>query len=100
MWDTYIPQKDAFVAEVTVRDMHPGLTSEEALIGTRRLNSVVNTARLRCTDLESGERTNMPDGGEDEWKFNFSAAVEDVRVSYSETVVALAMLRRLWHLRC
>jgi hypothetical protein len=85
MWDTYIPQKDAFVVEVTVRDLHPGLTSEEALIGTKRLNSVVNTAQLRCTDLEFGERTNMPaclsalSGGEDEWKFNFSAAVEDVR---------------------
>ncbi len=94
MWDTYIPQKHAFEIEVTVRDMHPGLTSEEALIGTRRLNSVVNTARLRYTDLESGERTNMPDGGNDEWKFNYSAAVEDVCVSYSGTVVALAMLNR------
>jgi len=40
----------------------------------------------------------MPDGGEDKWHFNFSAAVEDVRMSYSETVVApvvaLAMLNR------
>jgi hypothetical protein len=40
-------------------------------------------------DLDDAE-----DAGEDEWKFNFSAAVEDVRVSYSETVVALAMLNR------
>jgi hypothetical protein len=84
MWDTYIPQKDAFEIEVTVRDMHPGLTSEEALIGTRRVNSAVNTVRVRCANLESGER--MPDGGEGEWKYNFSAAAEDVRIShYSET---------------
>jgi hypothetical protein len=24
----------------------------------------------------------MPDGGEGEWKYNFSAAAEDVRISY------------------
>ena len=92
--NTYIPQKEPFFVEVTVRDMRPGLTSEEALIGVRRLNSAVNIVRVRCTSIESGKRTNMPDGEEDEWKFNLSAAVEDVRISYSETVVALAMLNR------
>jgi hypothetical protein len=90
MRDTYILQGDPFEIEVTVRDLHPGLTSEEALIGIRRLNSAVNIVRVRCT--ESGE--GMLEGGEDEWEFNFSAAVEDVRISYSETVVALAMLNR------
>jgi hypothetical protein len=73
--NTNIPQKEPFFVEVTVRDMRPGLTSEEALIGIRRLNSAVNTVRLRCADPESGER--MPDGGEDEWKYNFSAAPEN-----------------------
>jgi hypothetical protein len=90
--DSYVLQKEPFFVEATVRDMRPGLTSEEALIGIRRLNSAVNTVRVRCADLESGER--MPDVGEDEWKYNFSAAIEDVRISYSETVVALAMLNR------
>ena len=53
-------------------------------IGTRRVNSAVNTVRVRCANLESGER--MPNGGEGEWKYNFSAAAEDVRISYySET---------------
>ena len=36
----------------------------------------------------------MPDGGEDEWQYNFIAVVEDVGLSYSETVVALATLNR------
>ncbi len=36
----------------------------------------------------------MPDGEENEWQYNFSAAIEGVRISYSETVVALAMLNR------
>jgi hypothetical protein len=31
---------------------------------------------------------------EDQWQHNFSAALEDVRISYSETVVALEMLNR------
>ena len=39
---------DPFVIEVTVRDMHPGLTSEEALIGTRTMNSV-NAFHVHCT---------------------------------------------------
>jgi hypothetical protein len=47
-----------------------------------------------CIDSDSGEQTKVPDGEEDEWQYNFSAATEDVRVSYSETVVALAMLNR------
>jgi len=54
--DAYTAQKAPFVVEVNLRDMHPGLTSEEALIGTRRLDSSVNTVRVHCADLESGER--------------------------------------------
>jgi hypothetical protein len=61
VWNQYSPQREHFSMEVTLRDMHPGLTSEDALIGTRRLNSVVNTVRVRCTDLESGDRTKVPD---------------------------------------
>jgi hypothetical protein len=94
VWDACIPKKDPFVIEVTVRDLHSGLTSEEALIGKRRVDSAVNTVRVHCTDSYSGERTKVPDGEEDEWKYNFSAAIEDVRMSYSETVVALATLNR------
>jgi hypothetical protein len=94
VWDAYIPRKGPFEIEVTVRDLNPGLTSEEALIGTRRMNSAVNTFNVRCSDSDSGERTKVPDGEEDEWQYNFSAATEDVRISYSETVVALAMLNR------
>jgi hypothetical protein len=92
LWDAYISKQDPFEIEVTVRDMHPGLTNEEALMGKRRVNSAVNTVLVRCANLESGER--MPDGAEGEWQNNFSAAAEDVRISYAETVVALAMLNR------
>ena len=89
-----IPKKDPFYVEVHVRDMHPGLTSENAVISTRRINSVTNQVQARCIDLESGDRINVLAGEEDEWKSNFSVAIQDVRVSYSETVVALAMLNR------
>jgi hypothetical protein len=80
--------------DVAVWDVYPGLTEEEALIGARHMDSAVNTVRVLCTDSGSGERTKVPDGEEDEWLYNFSAAIEDVRISYSETVVALAMLNR------
>lgn len=43
-----------------MRDMHPSLTIEEALVEFRRINS--NTVRPRCTDHQSGERRNTPDG--------------------------------------
>jgi hypothetical protein len=36
-----------------------------------------------CTDSDSGERTEVPDGEGDEWQYNVSAATEDVRTSYS-----------------
>ena len=94
VWDAYIPKRGPFEIEVTVRDMHPGLTSEEALIGARIMNSAVNTYHVLCIDSDSGKGTKVPDGEEGEWQYNFSAAIEDVRISYSETVVALAMLNR------
>ncbi len=56
-WDAYTPHGDPFFVEVTVRDMHPGLTSEDALIGARRMNSALNAVGVRCRDLESGDRT-------------------------------------------
>ena len=51
VWDAFISKRDTFEIEVTVRDMHPGLTNEHALIGARRMNSAVNTARLKCESL-------------------------------------------------
>jgi hypothetical protein len=51
--------------EATVRDIHPGLTREEALIGNRLVRSTVKTVRVYCTDLESGEQTTVPEGEED-----------------------------------
>ena len=43
-----------------MRDMHPSLTGEEGLIGTRRINSVVDTARVQC----NGRRVQQaPAGG-------------------------------------
>jgi hypothetical protein len=53
VWDAYIPRKGPFEIEVTVRDLNPGLTSEEALIGLRRVNSAVNAVKVLCTDSES-----------------------------------------------
>jgi hypothetical protein len=53
--DAYTAQKGPFVVEVNLRDMHPGLTNEETLIGTRRLDSSVNTVLVHC-DLEPAER--------------------------------------------
>jgi len=73
-WDRYIPKKDPFVIwmmDVTVVDMHPGLTSEEALIGKMNRNSHVNPFHVRCVVSDSGERTNVPeDRGEDKWQYN------------------------------
>jgi hypothetical protein len=40
------------------------------------------------------EDVNLDGEKEDQWQHNFSAASEDVRISYSETVVALEMLNR------
>ena len=55
--------------DVEVWDMYPGLTQEEALIGARHVASAVNTVRVHCTDLESGDGTKVLDGEEDEWKY-------------------------------
>ena len=55
VWDTCITKKEPFFVEVALRNMHPGLTSEEALIGVGNLNSAVNTVRLKCADQKSAE---------------------------------------------
>lgn len=44
VWDARIPEHDPFEIEVTVCEMHPGLTSEEALIGTR----IIVTMAVLC----------------------------------------------------
>jgi hypothetical protein len=89
-----IAQSRKLRMDVAVWDVHPGSIEEEALIGARYMDSAVNTVRVCCTDSGSGERTIVSDGEEDEWQYNLSTAIEDVRISYSEMVVALAMLNR------
>jgi FkbM family methyltransferase len=49
--DTY--NNNRFFVDVTVRDMHPALTTEEALIGARHIDSSVNTVRLKCVENSS-----------------------------------------------
>ena len=56
-WAAYKKGNDPFVIEATVRDMHPGLTSEEALIGTRNIDSSVSAVRLTCEEKKLGEST-------------------------------------------
>jgi hypothetical protein len=45
------PKERRLFIEVTVRDMHPGLTSEDALIGTRHMNSAVKSVRVLCVPM-------------------------------------------------
>ncbi len=52
VWDGYSPMKEPLFIEVTVRDMHHGLTSEDALVGVRQMSSAVNTVPVRCTNPE------------------------------------------------
>jgi hypothetical protein len=59
VWDAFISKQDPSEIEVTVRDMHPALTSEDALIGARRMNPAVNTVRLTCAKLPA----TIPDKG-------------------------------------
>jgi hypothetical protein len=47
-WDAYKTGTDPFRIEVTVRDMLPGLTTEEAQIGIRNIDSSVISVRLTC----------------------------------------------------
>ena len=56
-WAAYKKGNDPFVIEATVRDMHPGLTSEEALIGTRNIDSSVSAVRLKCEEKKLGGLT-------------------------------------------
>jgi hypothetical protein len=57
-WDAYKKGDDRFWIDVTVCDMYPGLTTEEALIGTRNIDSDVKTIRLKCVEHSSAVRAN------------------------------------------
>jgi hypothetical protein len=48
-WDAY-KKDERFLIEVTVRDMYPGLTTEESLIGSRNIDSSVNTVPCKCVE--------------------------------------------------
>jgi hypothetical protein len=52
-WNLYKKGNARFVIEVTVCDVHPGLTTEEALIGIRNMDSTAASVRLKCNDMES-----------------------------------------------
>ena len=47
-WEAYNKGNDHFLIGVTVRDMYPGLTREEALIGIRSIDSFRAPVRLSC----------------------------------------------------
>jgi hypothetical protein len=59
VWDAKIPEHEPFEIEVTVRDMRPGLTSEESLIGTRIMNSQANKFHLLTVNVVSGQKCRM-----------------------------------------
>jgi hypothetical protein len=48
VWDVYKKGNDRILINVKVRDMYPGLTAEEALIGMRNIDSYVNKVQLKC----------------------------------------------------
>jgi hypothetical protein len=77
--------------DVSVWDMYPGLTEEEALIGEDIWTLLLIQLKVECinSDFESGERTRVPEGKEDKRQHNFHAVTEDVCISYSETVASL-----------
>jgi hypothetical protein len=62
VWDAYTKGNDHFFIDLMVSDMYPGLTTEEALIGTRNIDSSVNTFRLKCAEQKTvhfGKHNNM-----------------------------------------
>jgi hypothetical protein len=61
VWDAYKKGNQRFFIDVTVCDMYPGLTTEEALVGIRRVDSSVNTVRLTCAEGKSGESSETQD---------------------------------------
>jgi hypothetical protein len=90
VWDAHIVQEESFFVEVTVRDKHPGLTREEALIGTRRINSAVNTVQLKCAKVPATihdkgfERSigrNGLDANSTAWRTSFETGVHVVEKS-------------------
>ena len=88
VWEAY--KQDHFEIEVTVRDMHPGLTNEDALIGTRRINSAVNTVQLKCAKVpatihDKGFERSIGQNGLDAnstvWRTSFETGVHVVEKS-------------------
>ena len=61
VWDTYRKGDDRFFIEVALRDMYPGLTTEESLLGRRHVDSSVNSLRVHCTDLRFGQSAKVLD---------------------------------------
>jgi len=57
-WDVYKKGDDRFYIDVTVRDMYHWLTTEEAVIGTRNIDTAVNNVRLNCAEHPSAFLTN------------------------------------------
>jgi hypothetical protein len=61
-WDLYKKGDDLFYIDVMVRDMYHGLTTEEALIGTTNIDTVVNRIRLQCAQHPSAFLASFPVG--------------------------------------
>jgi hypothetical protein len=79
--------------DMALWDVYPGLTEEEALIGARNMDLAVNTVRVLCTDSDSGERTKVPDGEEDEWRAPVWLLPEGGKSLCSVVVVLVSGLR-------
>jgi hypothetical protein len=86
LWDACIPKKGPFVIEVTVRDVPPGLTREETLIGKRNMNS--ESIRLQCRIIQE-------DPGEDQDK-EHDEDNADEREIWDVTNVTTAYIQDEW----
>ena len=62
-WETYNKGNDHFLIVVTVRDMYPGLTREEALIGIRNIDSFRAPVRLSCIKFVQGASSEAVSAG-------------------------------------
>ena len=91
VWDACIPKKDPFVIKVTVRDVHPGLTSEEALIGKRDINST--DIRLNCRIIQED-----PDEDKDKENDEDIADERDMR-EVTENDEDTADEREMWEVK-
>jgi hypothetical protein len=57
-WDPYT---HPYVIEMTVLDMHPGLTSEEALVGKKIVMSAAHTLQVRCRAVNEWQKLVIED---------------------------------------